>query len=68
MVTDEQIINAIIELSGKGYPPSIREIGKLVGLRSSSTIHARLAKLRKAGIVEWEQGQPRTLRVVSKYA
>ena len=28
-----------------GYPPTVREIGKAVGLHSSSTVHAHLANL-----------------------
>ena len=32
-----------------GYPPTVREIGKAVGLHSSSTVHAHLAKLEKLG-------------------
>ena len=31
-----------------GYPPTVREIGKAVGLHSSSTVHAHLANLEKA--------------------
>ena len=29
-----------------GYPPSVREIGKAVGLKSSSTVHNHLIKHR----------------------
>ena len=31
-------------LRAKGYPPSVREIGFAVGLRSSSTVHSHLTK------------------------
>ena len=31
-----------------GYPPTVREIGKAVGLHSSSTVHAHLANLEKS--------------------
>src|SRR3954447_20714779 len=34
-----------------GYPPTVREIGKAVGLHSSSTVHAHLANLEKLGLV-----------------
>lgn len=63
-VTDQQIIIAINELSKRGYAPSVREVGQAVGLRSSSTAHGRLARLRKQGIIEWEPTQVRTLRVI----
>jgi repressor LexA len=32
------------EVAEKGYPPSVREIGKAVGLASSSTVHGHLAR------------------------
>ena len=62
--TDEQIIKAIQELSLQGYPPSIREVGKKVGLSSSYTVHCRLKRLRDQGKICWEPTQPRTLRVI----
>src|SRR5262245_57542545 len=34
-----------------GYPPTVREIGKAVGLHSSSTVHAHLANLEKIGLL-----------------
>ena len=35
--------------AGHGYPPTVRDIGKAVGLASSSTVHAHLANLEKVG-------------------
>ena len=35
------------ELKQNGYPPSVREIGKAVGLKSTATVHAYLGKLEK---------------------
>ena len=32
-----------------GYPPTVRDIGKAIGLTSSSTVHAHLANLEKSG-------------------
>ena len=32
-----------------GYPPSVREIGKAVGLSSTATVHGYLAKLEDKG-------------------
>lgn len=34
-----------------GYPPSVREIGGALGLRSTSTVHAYLKKLEEAGYI-----------------
>ena len=33
----------------RGYPPSVREIGEAVGLRSTSTVHGHLTRLEKKG-------------------
>ena len=35
----------------KGYPPSVREIGTAVGLKSSSTVHRYLAMLEENGAI-----------------
>lgn len=45
----EQTILSFIkeEVRRKGYPPSVREIGKAVGLKSSSTVHAYLCQLEE---------------------
>ncbi|KMY52281.1 transcriptional regulator [Peribacillus loiseleuriae] len=55
-------------LSGylEGYPPSIRDIGKEVGLKSSSTVSGHLVKLRDKGLIGWEDGKPRTLHIINK--
>ena len=39
------------EVRKKGYPPSVREIGEGIGLRSSSTVHAHLEKLEQKGYI-----------------
>ena len=45
----KEIFDFISRYVGKyGYPPTVREIGKAVGLHSSSTVHAHLAKLEKS--------------------
>ena len=38
-----------------GYPPTVRDIGKAVGLASSSTVHAHLANLEKLGLLRRER-------------
>lgn len=49
-----------------GYPPAYREIGKAMNISSSSTIQNHLNALRKKGYVTWEEGCPRTLRILDK--
>ena len=47
-----------------GYPPTVREIGKAVGLHSSSTVHAHLANLEKAGLLRRDPSKPRALELL----
>ena len=35
----------------QGYPPSVREIGEAVGLKSPSTVHFHLKHLAQAGVI-----------------
>src|SRR5919107_3633479 len=48
-------------LSRHGYPPTVREIGKAVGLHSSSTVHAHLANLEKLGVLRRDPTKPRAI-------
>ena len=46
----QEIFDFIKRYSARhGYPPTVRDIGKAVGLASSSTVHAHLANLEKVG-------------------
>src|SRR5919108_4683507 len=47
-----------------GYPPTVREIGKAVGLASSSTVHAHLANLEKYGILKRNPSKPRAMELL----
>jgi repressor LexA len=55
-------------LSRHGYPPTVREIGKAVGLHSSSTVHAHLAKLEKLGVLKRDPTKPRAMEVLVERA
>lgn len=48
----------------KGYPPTVREIGKAVNLSSPSTIHAHLSKLEEKGIIKKDDNKNRALEIV----
>ncbi len=50
--------------SQHGYPPTVRDIGKAIGLTSSSTVHAHLANLEKLGLVKRDPTKPRALEVL----
>src|ERR671923_51394 len=47
-----------------GYPPTVREIGKAVGLTSSSTVHAHLANLEKIGLLRRDPTKPRAIELL----
>ena len=46
------------------YPPSVREIGKAVGLKSTATVHGYLAKLEEKGYIKKESQKGRTLKLL----
>lgn len=47
-----------------GYPPSVREIGKAVGLKSTATVHGYIAKLQEKGFIKKEEQKGRTLKLL----
>ena len=47
-----------------GYPPSVREIGKAVGLTSTATVHGYIAKLREKGYIKKEDKKGRSLKLL----
>lgn len=49
-----------------GYPPTVRDIGKAVGLASSSTVHAHLANLEKRGLIRRDPTKPRALELLDR--
>jgi repressor LexA len=49
-----------------GYPPTVRDIGKAVGLASSSTVHAHLANLEKLGLLRRDPTKPRALELLDR--
>ncbi|HEX9775005.1 MAG TPA: transcriptional repressor LexA [Actinomycetota bacterium] len=49
----------------RGYPPSVREIGDAVGLRSPSSVHAQLATLAERGYLKKDPTRPRAIVVTT---
>lgn len=47
----------------RGYPPSVREIGDVVGLTSTSTVHAHLNSLERMGFIRRDPTKPRAIEV-----
>ena len=52
------------QISANGYPPSVREIGKAVGLKSTATVHGYLTKLQEKGYIKKEDQKGRTLKLL----
>ena len=50
-----------------GYPPSVREIAKAVGLSSSATVHSHLKKLEELGFLKRNPSKPRAISVISTH-
>ena len=65
----QQIYDYIIAFSAEhGYPPSVREIGAAVGLRSPSTVHFHLKGLETAGLITKAEGKTRSITVIQPEA
>jgi repressor LexA len=63
----QEIFDFIRKYSAKyGYPPTVRDIGKAVGLASSSTVHAHLANLEKIGILRRDPSKPRAIELLDR--
>lgn len=52
------------QVNEKGYPPSVREIGKAIGLKSTATVHGYLAKLEEKKYIRKESQKGRALRLL----
>ena len=63
----QEIFDFIKKYSAKyGYPPTVRDIGKAVGLASSSTVHAHLSNLEKVGLLRRDPSKPRALELLDR--
>ncbi|MDS1030129.1 transcriptional repressor LexA [Bacillota bacterium LX-D] len=61
----QNILDFIIKkINEKGYPPSVREIGAAVGLKSTSTVHGHLNQLEEKGYIKRDPTKPRTIEIL----
>lgn len=58
------LINRLTE--EHGYPPTLAELAKAMGLRNRMTVHQHVVALKKKGMVRWEPGLNRSLRVIGE--
>lgn len=52
------------EIKTKGYPPTVREIGAALGIKSTSTVHKDIASLVEHGYLKKDPSKPRALMLV----
>jgi len=61
------ILNFIkLNLQEKGFPPTVREIGKAVGLSSSSSVYSHLIKLEKMKYIRRDPTKPRAIEIIDE--
>jgi repressor LexA len=62
----QRVLEVIREsIEGRGYPPSMREIGERVGLTSSSSVAHQLRTLEEKGFIKRDPNRPRAMQVFS---
>ncbi|MGO5024181.1 transcriptional repressor LexA [Lawsonibacter sp. LCP25S3_G6] len=58
----QQIYDYILSFTSEhGYPPSVREIGSAMGLKSPSTVHFHMKGLEEAGVIVKAEGKTRAI-------
>lgn len=63
---EQEILNLLRQgLIENGYPPTVREICALTGLRSTATVHAYLERLEKKGYIKKAEDKPRAISIVN---
>ncbi|WP_338658853.1 transcriptional repressor LexA [Paraclostridium sordellii] len=50
----------------KGYPPSVREICGITGIKSTSTVHFHMNKLEEFGLIKRDPTKPRAIEVLDE--
>lgn len=64
---DIDVYNFIVKFIKKyQYSPSIREIGKALGLSSSSSVHRHLVILKRLKYIKYEKGKSRTIVILER--
>lgn len=63
---DYEIMDFIYEcITENGFPPTVREICRAVGLNSTATVHARLQKLEREGYIVHDSSKNRSMRLIN---
>lgn len=60
----EQILEYLKEnILAKGYPPTVREIGEKVSLKSTSSVFSHLEALERKGYIKRDPSKPRAIEI-----
>lgn len=63
----DEIYNFIVEYRDEyGFPPSVREIGDKVNIKSTSTVHQHLHSLERLGYIKIFKAVPRGIQVLER--
>ena len=63
----QEIYEYIVQFTqDKGYPPSVREIGQALGLKSPSTVHFHIKGLENAGVLTKAAGKTRAMTLTEE--
>lgn len=62
--TQQKVYEFLAERLQNGVPPSVREIGMAVGLKSTSSVQANLIALEKAGYIQRDPLLKRSIRLL----
>jgi repressor LexA len=65
-VRQKDVLRLIVGLTEENnYPPTLAELAKALGLKNRMTVHQHVVALKKKGLVQWEPGLNRSLRVLN---
>ena len=64
--TQRKIYEFLVQRSADGIPPSVREIGAAVGLRSTSSVQSNLDALEEAGYIQRDPLLKRSIRIMGQ--
>ena len=64
--TQQRIFEYLLDRLKSGVPPTVREIGASVGLKSTSSVQANLDALEREGFIERDPLRKRTIRIAGQ--
>ena len=62
---NQEVLEAIEKfIKENGISPTVRELGDMVGLSSTSTIHGHIKRLKKKNLITYNSGSPRSIKLI----